>query len=190
MWVLFPPRLTYLLVVGVSACRCTCGSRYPGLGALMCAGSLPVAACWGLDPWALSGLCLGNDMSRGLGLWLHGWICSGIESCRRGLWARCFSSLGLLHCGCWVVPLGLSPALLWGVAVVLVPLGFLCFGGPLDVYGSDLFRICPGSRGAGLWLLTLTIAYFYGKTLYTQARSHSDPQVLNSGVNKYTNFLY
>ncbi|KAK5606871.1 hypothetical protein CRENBAI_014421 [Crenichthys baileyi] len=35
--------------------------------ALVCAGSLPLAACWGLDPCALSGLCLGSDMSRGLG---------------------------------------------------------------------------------------------------------------------------
>ncbi|MEQ2257038.1 hypothetical protein ILYODFUR_030323 [Ilyodon furcidens] len=60
-----PPH--YLPVVGVSARWCTCGSRYPGLGALVCAGSLPVAACQGLDPWALSGLCLGSDMSRGLG---------------------------------------------------------------------------------------------------------------------------
>ncbi|KAK5622028.1 hypothetical protein CRENBAI_012022, partial [Crenichthys baileyi] len=40
---------------------------YPGLGALVCAGSLPVAACRGLNPWVLSGLCLGSDMSRGLG---------------------------------------------------------------------------------------------------------------------------
>ncbi|MEQ2232946.1 hypothetical protein ILYODFUR_016687 [Ilyodon furcidens] len=40
--------------------------------------------------------------------------------------------------------------------------------GPLDVYGSDLLHICPRSRGEGLWLLTHTIAYFYGETLYTQ----------------------
>ncbi|MEQ2282226.1 hypothetical protein AMECASPLE_038382 [Ameca splendens] len=57
----------YLAVVGVSACWCTCGSRYPGLGALVSAGSLPVAVCRGLDPWALSGLCLESHMSRDLG---------------------------------------------------------------------------------------------------------------------------
>ncbi|MED6252081.1 hypothetical protein ATANTOWER_006763 [Ataeniobius toweri] len=66
-----------------------------------------------------------------------------------------------------------------GVAIVpaVVLLGFLCSGGPLDVSGSHLLRICPASKGAGLGLLTLAIAYFYGETLCTQARSHSDPQV-------------
>ncbi|MEQ2226801.1 hypothetical protein ILYODFUR_031082 [Ilyodon furcidens] len=38
-----------------------------GLGALVYVSSLPVAACRGLDLWAGSGLCLGSDMSRGLG---------------------------------------------------------------------------------------------------------------------------
>ncbi|MEQ2257479.1 hypothetical protein ILYODFUR_035293 [Ilyodon furcidens] len=73
-----------------------------------------------------------------------------------------------------------SPLLFSGEAAVVpavVLLGFLSSGGSLDVCGSDLLRICPGSRGAGLWLLTLTIAYLYGETLYTQALSHSDPQV-------------
>ncbi|MEQ2312003.1 hypothetical protein AMECASPLE_026439 [Ameca splendens] len=66
-----------------------------------------------------------------------------------------------------------------GVAVVLavVLLGFLCSGGPLDICGSDILHICPRSRGAGLWVLTLVIPYFYGETLYTQVCSHSDPQV-------------
>ncbi|MEQ2289126.1 hypothetical protein AMECASPLE_029864 [Ameca splendens] len=50
----------YLPMVGVSARQCTCGSRYPGLGALVCAVSV-------LDPWALLSLCLGSDMSWGLG---------------------------------------------------------------------------------------------------------------------------
>ncbi|MED6293886.1 hypothetical protein CHARACLAT_015183 [Characodon lateralis] len=61
----FPPH--YLPVVGVSACWCTCGSRYPGLGSLVFAGSLPVATCRGLDPWALPGLFLEGGGSRGLG---------------------------------------------------------------------------------------------------------------------------
>ncbi|MED6288067.1 hypothetical protein CHARACLAT_022737 [Characodon lateralis] len=60
-----PPH--YLPVTGVSAHRCTCGFQYPGLGALVSAGSLLVAACWGLDPWAQSGICFGSDVSRGLG---------------------------------------------------------------------------------------------------------------------------
>ncbi|MEQ2229277.1 hypothetical protein ILYODFUR_017294 [Ilyodon furcidens] len=68
---------------------------------------------------------------------------------------------------------------LGGVAVVpaVLLLGFLCSGGPLDVCGLDLLLICPRSRVVGLWLLTLNLAYFYGETVYTQARSHSDPQV-------------
>ncbi|MED6275458.1 hypothetical protein CHARACLAT_026756 [Characodon lateralis] len=101
----------YLPVVGVSARWCTvvlrplvyCGSPFPGLDALVCAASLLVAACRGLDPWALSGLCLGSNMSRGL--WVNGWICSGVDSYRRGLWALHCISLGPPHCGCWVVPL-------------------------------------------------------------------------------------
>ncbi|MED6283539.1 hypothetical protein CHARACLAT_009879 [Characodon lateralis] len=56
-----PPH--YLPVVGVSARWSTYGSQYPGLGALVCGGSLPVAPFWGLDPWGLSGLCLGSDRS-------------------------------------------------------------------------------------------------------------------------------
>ncbi|MEQ2233373.1 hypothetical protein ILYODFUR_021072 [Ilyodon furcidens] len=167
----------YLPVVGVSARRCTCSSQYLGMGALVCAGSLPVSACRGLDPWTLSGLCLGSDVSWGL--WVHGWICSAIDGCRRGLWARHCSSLRLLHCGCWVVPLGFSPAPLLGdystpfggspgVLVLWGAFGCLWLRSPL--YLSLV-------QGAGLWLLTLTIAYIYGETLYTQACSHSDPQV-------------
>ncbi|MED6260284.1 hypothetical protein ATANTOWER_011060 [Ataeniobius toweri] len=77
-----PPH--YLQVVGVSARWCTCGSRFPGLGALVCTDSLPKAACRSLDPWALSGLCLESDISQGLGCagpWLdllgHGWLLAG-----------------------------------------------------------------------------------------------------------------
>ncbi|MEQ2182077.1 hypothetical protein GOODEAATRI_018333 [Goodea atripinnis] len=90
--------------------------------------------------------------------------------------ARRCSSLWLLHCGCWVVPMGLSSG---GVAVVplVVLLGFLYSERPLDVFGLDLLCVCLRSRGAGLWDLTLAMAYFYGETLYTQMRSHSNPQV-------------
>ncbi|MEQ2255501.1 hypothetical protein ILYODFUR_014517 [Ilyodon furcidens] len=49
-----------------------------------------------------------------LGLWVHGWICTSVDNCQWGLWACCSSSLGLLHCGYWVVAQGLSFALLWG----------------------------------------------------------------------------
>ncbi|KAK5612544.1 hypothetical protein CRENBAI_012029, partial [Crenichthys baileyi] len=130
-----------LPVVGVSAHRWTRGSWYLGLGTLVCAGSFPVAACRGLDSWALSGLCLGSDMSWGL--WVHGWICPGCSRLPAGLWARRCSALGVLHCGCWVVPLLLSGR----VAVVLVEvfLGFLCSHGPLDVYASDLLSLVSDS---------------------------------------------
>ncbi|MEQ2185915.1 hypothetical protein GOODEAATRI_023028 [Goodea atripinnis] len=81
--------------------------------------------------------------------------------------------------GVCLVPLGLSPALVWGVC------GSPAGGSPgvpvlWGPFGCLWFR-CPPYlswvQGAGLWLLTLTIAYFYGEALYTQARSHSDPQV-------------
>ncbi|MEQ2256393.1 hypothetical protein ILYODFUR_023738 [Ilyodon furcidens] len=88
---LFPPRHT--------TCQCTCGSWYP----LLVSGCLPGPGPLGSDPWALSDLCLGSDVSQGL--WVHGWICSGVDSGRRGLWARRCSSLGFLHCGSRVVPL-------------------------------------------------------------------------------------
>ncbi|MEQ2288205.1 hypothetical protein AMECASPLE_020376 [Ameca splendens] len=57
---------------------------------------------------------LGVDVPGVLGLCVHDWICSSVDDCWRSLWARRCSSLGLLRCGCWVVPLGLSSALLWG----------------------------------------------------------------------------
>ncbi|MED6255336.1 hypothetical protein ATANTOWER_008096, partial [Ataeniobius toweri] len=128
----FPPRYTtcrwlvslpagVLVVLGVQAWVLWCvlaHSRWLLAGAWT--PGLCRASAWGV-------ICPGFS-----GLWVHGWICSDIDGCRRGLWAHCCSSLGLLHCGCWVVPLGLSPALLWGwVAVVpaVVLLEFLCFGG-------------------------------------------------------------
>ncbi|MED6239164.1 hypothetical protein ATANTOWER_002841 [Ataeniobius toweri] len=93
--------------------------RYPGLGALVCAGSLLVAACRVLDPWARSGLCLGMICPGVSGLWVHGWICSGVDGCRRGPWARRCISLGLLHCGWFPWD---SPQLLSG-GVAVVPAG-------------------------------------------------------------------
>ncbi|MED6243368.1 hypothetical protein ATANTOWER_019199 [Ataeniobius toweri] len=66
-----------LQVAGVSACWCVGGSQCLGLGALVCAGSLPVAAWQGLGPLALSGLfwgvvhpCSGIDTHSAL--WLLG----------------------------------------------------------------------------------------------------------------------
>ncbi|MED6262531.1 hypothetical protein ATANTOWER_021187 [Ataeniobius toweri] len=83
------------------------------------------------------------------GLWFHGWFCCSVDSCRQGLWARRCSSVGLLHCGSWVVPLWLSSVLLWGFAIIpaVVLPGSPCSGGPLDICGSDLLHVCPGSRG-------------------------------------------
>ncbi|MEQ2312963.1 hypothetical protein AMECASPLE_036764 [Ameca splendens] len=58
MWGIFPPHLTTCRWL-VSAQRCVGGSPCPGLGALVCAGSLLVAAWQGMGPLALSGLCWG-----------------------------------------------------------------------------------------------------------------------------------
>ncbi|MED6247576.1 hypothetical protein ATANTOWER_008373 [Ataeniobius toweri] len=159
-------------MAGVSVRWCTCGSRYTGLGALVCASSLPVAACQGLGPWALSGLCLGSDVSQGLrslGPWLdllwHRLLPAGpvglsLQLPGASALRLLGGSLGILPCS----SLGeLQQSWLW------FSWGSCALGGPLDVWGSVLLRICPGSRGAGLWLLTLAIAFFYGETLYTQA---------------------
>ncbi|MEQ2297891.1 hypothetical protein AMECASPLE_039424 [Ameca splendens] len=89
-------------------------------------------------PAALSGLCFGGGVSQGLeplGPWLD-------------LLGR-----GRLPAG----PVGSSlrlpeaSALLFSAGVAVVPavvlLGFLCFGGPLDVCGSDLLSVRPGTMG-------------------------------------------
>ncbi|MED6280229.1 hypothetical protein CHARACLAT_008579 [Characodon lateralis] len=74
-----PPH--YLPVPGVSARWCIGGSRCLGLCAFVCAGSLPAAACQDLGPLALLGLCLGSDVPGVSDLWVHGWICSGVDPC-------------------------------------------------------------------------------------------------------------
>ncbi|MED6257980.1 hypothetical protein ATANTOWER_001329 [Ataeniobius toweri] len=113
-------------VAGVSAHWCIGGFLCLGLGALECAGLHPVAACWVLGPLALSGPCLGGDVPQGLGS-LGPWL--DLHRCRRlqaGPVGLSLLALWLLHCGCWVVPLGLFSALPWGFAVVLM--GFPLLG--------------------------------------------------------------
>ncbi|MEQ2198453.1 hypothetical protein XENOCAPTIV_013116 [Xenoophorus captivus] len=87
----------------------------------------------------------------------------------------------LVNVSPWAV---IAVAVMWCVCLVLVwGRGFLCehgapavillgscsVAGPLDVCCLDFLRVCLRSRGAGLWLFTLAIAYFYGETLYTLA---------------------
>ncbi|MEQ2287061.1 hypothetical protein AMECASPLE_008664 [Ameca splendens] len=97
---------------GWSLCLLVLGVRGRVLWCVLAHSQWLVARAW--PP----GLCLASAWGvvcpGVLGLWVHGWICSGVDGCRRGLWARCCGSLGLLHCRCWVAPLGLSTALLWG----------------------------------------------------------------------------
>ncbi|MEQ2296641.1 hypothetical protein AMECASPLE_026716 [Ameca splendens] len=131
-------------------CRLTPGGCAPGAG-------------------PLSGHYLGSDISRGVRS-LDSWL----DLHRRLPAGPVGSSLQLPGASAlWL--LGGSP---WILSCFPLGGGSLCTVGPLDIYGSDLLRICPRSRGAGLWLLTLAITYFYGETLYTQARSYSDPQEL------------
>ncbi|MEQ2315352.1 hypothetical protein AMECASPLE_021432 [Ameca splendens] len=88
MWGLFPPHhTTYWWLVSLPA------------GVLVVLGvrgrvlwCVPVAACRGLDAWALSGLCLGSDMSRGFGS-LGPWLDK--LGCRRLLAGSVGSSLQL-----------------------------------------------------------------------------------------------
>ncbi|MEQ2232598.1 hypothetical protein ILYODFUR_013115 [Ilyodon furcidens] len=93
----------------------------------------PHAGAWA--PW----LCQASAwrvMCPGVsGIWVHGWICSNVDGCRWGLWACQCNSLELLHRSCWVVPLGLSSALLWGgySSPSGGPPGVPVLWGPLDV---------------------------------------------------------
>ncbi|MEQ2284880.1 hypothetical protein AMECASPLE_026114 [Ameca splendens] len=108
-------------------------------------------------------------------MWVHSWMYSGVDCCLQGLWARHCISLELLHCGRWVVALGLSSALLWGGC------GSPDGGPPgvrvlWDICASDLRCVCLGTGGQ-VCGSSLTIAYFYGETLYIQACSHLQPQV-------------
>ncbi|MEQ2160290.1 hypothetical protein GOODEAATRI_032078 [Goodea atripinnis] len=139
MWGLFPLCLTTCqwLVSLPAGVLVVLGIRGWVLWCVLAHSRWLLAGAW--TPWLCRAstwgvICLGVS-----GLWVHGWICSGVDGCWRGLWAHRCSTLGLLHCGCWVIPQGLSPALLWGVVVVpgVVLLGFLCSGGPLDVCGLD-----------------------------------------------------
>ncbi|MEQ2305002.1 hypothetical protein AMECASPLE_033025 [Ameca splendens] len=95
--------------------------------------------------------------------WRLGWVVEHVLCLPWGGWrvvlgmerlAFCTVAAGWFH---WDSPLLFSGS---GVAVVavMVPLGFLCSGGPLEVYGLDLLRIFPRFRGACLWLLTHAIA--------------------------------
>ncbi|MED6240281.1 hypothetical protein ATANTOWER_018628 [Ataeniobius toweri] len=107
---------------------------------------MPAHSLWLLARAWTPGLCRASTWGV-ICLWVHGWICPGVDSC-------------------------------------------LCSGGPLDVYGSDLLRICPRFRGTGLWLLTLTIAYLHGETLLNKHAHTQTHRCLDSGVNRYTNVLY
>ncbi|MEQ2225436.1 hypothetical protein ILYODFUR_017390 [Ilyodon furcidens] len=93
-------------------------------------------------PWALSGLCLGGCVSWGLGP-LGPWLdLLGRGRLPAAPWGFCTVAAGWFP---WDSPLLFSG----GVAVVpaVVLLGFLCFGGPLDVCGSDLLSVRPGTMG-------------------------------------------
>ncbi|MEQ2230304.1 hypothetical protein ILYODFUR_027850 [Ilyodon furcidens] len=104
-------------------------------------------------------------------LWVHGWICSGIDSCRKGLWARCCSSLGLQPCGCWVVPLGLC----------------CCSGGPLDVSQISSVSVSgPGGRSVSHSLLHI----FMEKPYIHNCTDTYTHRCLDSGINRYTDVIY
>ncbi|MED6290834.1 hypothetical protein CHARACLAT_017489 [Characodon lateralis] len=113
-----------------------------------------------------------------LGLGVHGWICSGIDS-----WQR---DLGLLHCGCWVVPLRLSSVLLWGgdsspsngphgVPVLWGAFGCLLLRCPLC-----LSQVCGSSH---------LLLHIFIEEPYILKRTYTH-RCLDSGVNRYTDVLY
>ncbi|MED6250366.1 hypothetical protein ATANTOWER_031074, partial [Ataeniobius toweri] len=77
------------------------------------------AVAWA--PWLCQASAWRVMCSGVSGLWVHGWICSGVDGCQRGLWSRRCSSLAV-------------------VVLTVVLLGFPCSGGSLDACGSDLLR--------------------------------------------------
>ncbi|MED6252826.1 hypothetical protein ATANTOWER_017651 [Ataeniobius toweri] len=93
--------------------------------------------------------------------------------------------------------LGGSPGILpssSGGGVKVVPAvdlpGFLCSGGPLDVCGSDLLCICPGSRGRVCGSLHSLLHIFMEKPCMHKRAHTQTHRCLDSGVNRYTNVLY
>ncbi|MEQ2238543.1 hypothetical protein ILYODFUR_034110 [Ilyodon furcidens] len=108
-----------------------------------------------------------------------------------GLWAHRSMGLQTVAAGWfpWGSPLLFSGGVAVGLALVLP--GFPCCGGPLDVCGLDLLRVSLRSRGAGLWLLTLAIAYLFMEKPYLQERAHTyTHRCLDSGLNRYTDVLH
>ncbi|MEQ2311871.1 hypothetical protein AMECASPLE_025070 [Ameca splendens] len=86
-----------LLVAGVSACWCIGGSHVHDW-VLRC---VLAHSRWLLAraraPWLCQASAWGVMCPGVSGLWIHGWICSVVDGCWRGLEQVCGSSHSLLH---------------------------------------------------------------------------------------------
>ncbi|MEQ2253993.1 hypothetical protein ILYODFUR_038334 [Ilyodon furcidens] len=104
-----------------------------------------------------------------------------------------YSSLGLLHCGCWVVPLGVSFALLWrgcnspgggppGVPVFWWAFGCLWLRSPQCLSRAHGGRsVAPFTR----YCIFLMEKLFIHKLAHTYTH-----RCLDSGVNRYTDVIF
>ncbi|MED6247055.1 hypothetical protein ATANTOWER_028936 [Ataeniobius toweri] len=164
----------YIGYVGVSAFICTHGSP-PWLLAEAWTPGLCRASAWGV-------ICPGVS-----GLWDHGWICLGVDGCRRGLWARrwgiCTVAAGWFP---WDFPLLFSG----GVAVFRqwFSWGSCALGGLwMSVAGISSVSV-PGPGGQVCGSSHSLLHIFMEKPcIYKHPQTH---RCLDSGVNRYTNVLY
>ncbi|MED6256596.1 hypothetical protein ATANTOWER_030060 [Ataeniobius toweri] len=85
----------------------------------------------------------------------------------------------------WDSPLLVSGGFAVVPAVVL--LGFLCSESPLDVCGSDVLHICPGSRGQVCGSSHSLLHIFMEKPCIHKRAHTQTHRCLDSGVNRYTN---
>ncbi|MEQ2315567.1 hypothetical protein AMECASPLE_023764 [Ameca splendens] len=167
-------------MVGVSAHWSTCGSRCLGLGALVCAGSFLVAACQGLDPWALLGLCLGR-------LYVLGSQVSG--SMARSAWASLqlpgASAQWLLGGSPGTVPCS-SLGGLW-LSRLWFSRGSCALGGLWMSIARISFVSLPGPGGQVCGSSHSLLHIFIEKPCVHKCTHTQTHRCLDSGVNRYTN---
>ncbi|MEQ2227828.1 hypothetical protein ILYODFUR_002383 [Ilyodon furcidens] len=175
MWGLFYPRHTtcWWLVFLPAGVLVVLGIRDWVLWCVLAHSWWLLAGAW--NP-GLSRASAWGGIGPGVsGLWVYGWISSGVDGCRRGtVAAGCFP---------WDSPLLLSGGVTVVLAVVL--LGFLCFGGLWMSVARISSVSGPGGRVCGF---SHSLLHIFMEKPYMHMRAHTQThRCLDSGVNRYTN---